>query len=240
MMDTNEKTMNDFGVNLTGKRVVFKGRQFFKANATVDERTFVCKSGPGCIAELEQSYGSFTRPHGYRTIVAESLDGTPEVISSYDIEAYINRAGTLVRLPEETDSNMVEVLPKLILPQKLAVPLPVAIETGEPFQEVATPAYVPPPPQNVKPASQNNKPAKKSDADSTPPPTVAAPANADDLQAAYQNAVAKRLAKGENNCKNGHPVSFENANKSDLRRNGKYCCQPCIELYRTRKLAPAQ
>lgn len=235
MMGTNEKTMNDFGVNLTGKRVVFKARHFYPANATVDERTFVCKSGPGCIAELEQSYGSFTRPHGYRTIVAESLDGTPEVISSYDIEAYINRAGTLVRLPEETDSNMVEVLPKLILPQKLAVPLPVAIETGEPFQEVATPAYVPPP------APEKPKAAKKA-APVAPAPVAepSAPANPDDLQAAYQNAVAKRLAKGENNCKNGHPVSFENANKSDLRRNGKYCCQPCIELYRTRKLAPAQ
>lgn len=224
--------MNDFGVNLTGKRVVFKARQFFKANATVDERTFVCKSGPGCIAELEQSYGSFTRPHGYRTIVAESLDGTPEVISSYDIEAYINRAGTLVQL-EETDSNMVDVAPTLILPPRPA--LAAAIDAAA--LEV-TPA--PAPTQNVKPASQNKKPAKKSDTDFTPPPAVAAPANADDLQAAYQNAVAKRLAKGENNCKNGHPVSFENANKSDLRRNGKYCCQPCIELYRTRKLAPAQ
>lgn len=43
--------MHDYGeIDLKGKQVVVKAKTFYKAKASVRERTFVCSGGPGCLA----------------------------------------------------------------------------------------------------------------------------------------------------------------------------------------------
>lgn len=110
--------MNYFGINLTGKKVVYKAKQFYKKDASVKERTFLCESGPGCLATKEESIGQYMKPYGYATITAQNLDdGSQEKIDSYALEAYFNRAGNLIpREDDFTEQPMVEVQPTLLTP----------------------------------------------------------------------------------------------------------------------------
>lgn len=110
--------MNYFGINLTGKKAVYKAKQFYKAGASVEARTLVCESGPGCFATKADSVGQFMKPYGYATIVARFSDGACEAVDSYALEAYINRAGNLVPREDEftEEPAMVEVEPSLLTP----------------------------------------------------------------------------------------------------------------------------
>ena len=54
--------------------------------------------------------------------------------------------------------------------------------------------------------------------------------NKDSKKAA--RAAAERIERtGKKTCINGHAVKAENANAADLKRTGKYFCDPCIKMY---------
>lgn len=107
--------MNDFGIELKGKKLVFQAKSFYKPGASVDERTFIAEGGPGCIASLEASFGSYMKPYAYRTITGHwQSDSQHDTISSYSVEAYINRAGNIVPRPEDVldmDCAPIEIKP---------------------------------------------------------------------------------------------------------------------------------
>lgn len=87
--------MNDFGHDLTGCRVVFKSGQFYKAKASVAERTFVCESGPGCVMNLKQR-----TVHGHWV-----KDKKPDTFSSYEIETAFDKKGKKLTRSDREGEN---------------------------------------------------------------------------------------------------------------------------------------
>lgn len=69
--------MNDFGINLKGKRGVFKERTFYIPKASAKDRTFNIEGGPG----------SDPDPLRSRKVTGHWLvDGAKDAVSSYDFE----------------------------------------------------------------------------------------------------------------------------------------------------------
>lgn len=62
------------------------------------------------------------------------------------------------------------------------------------------------------------------------------------LTAAFKKARARMKNPDRKRCKHGHAISAKNACVADLRRDGRYCCDPCIKLYaaRAKKAAKPQ
>lgn len=54
------------------------------------------------------------------------------------------------------------------------------------------------------------------------------------LRAAFEKARKHMKTPDRKKCKHGHPICAENACVADLKRMGRYCCDPCIKLYAAR------
>lgn len=52
-----------------------------------------------------------------------------------------------------------------------------------------------------------------------------------DLKRALKAAAERVERTGKKTCVNGHRILAENANAADLKRTGKYYCDPCIQMY---------
>src|SRR5579864_4416847 len=94
---------NDFGVNLTKKKAIFKKKGFYKPNAPARERTLVCISGPGC----KPDQGT-----GRKMEIRWLNDDLRETISSDDLEAYIDDEGNVRELTEAVDVEVEDVSPE--------------------------------------------------------------------------------------------------------------------------------
>ena len=78
---TGVASVNDFNLDLTGKKVVVKQIGFWKNNASTRERTFLCQSGRGCTTGLSL----------FREIQGKWVsDGMKGEISSLDIEKILD------------------------------------------------------------------------------------------------------------------------------------------------------
>jgi hypothetical protein len=90
--------VNNFGINLIGKKVIYKKATFHKPNTTRATRTLICEGGPGCEANGSGILGLLFGPH---TISGRWPDGTRDTISSGELEAYIDDNGNEVEAPVE-------------------------------------------------------------------------------------------------------------------------------------------
>lgn len=127
--------MNRFGhgVDLTGRRVIYAVKYMAThgnhsvpmARRTAEsvplaERIFVAESGPGCLGSNNQD-GSFD---GTRRAITGfwEIDKQKETIDSYNLEGYYNRAGNIVRAPEEEVE--IDMEPVLFVGTKKPAPAP--------------------------------------------------------------------------------------------------------------------
>ena len=96
--------MHDFGkMDLHHLKGVFKASTFYKKGASRKDRTFTILSGPGA--------GPASNTHRKMTVKWDD-GGLEEVISSYDIEILISKAGKDIKAPITAFSgNDVTVVP---------------------------------------------------------------------------------------------------------------------------------
>lgn len=146
--------MNDFGVNLTGKQGIYKAAHFCK-NATKEERTFMCESGPGCSPEK----GTRRSISGYWV-----SDKMRDTIDSNELAFYIDDNGKeipqhnkgidetgviIVRARNEVADPVVLPVPERPQPKRRAVSVPVetapAAESAAPAETTAAVAATPAP-----------------------------------------------------------------------------------------------
>lgn len=88
--------MNNLGIDLTGKTAIYSARSFYKKDAPVEERSFVCLSGRGCDPT----------PGTGRKVYVRWPDGVEEDIDSHVIEAVLENGVWINPLPEETSAEV--------------------------------------------------------------------------------------------------------------------------------------
>lgn len=213
--------MNDFGVNIEGTRAIYNARAFYKRDASKEERTFTCESGPGCSHDAGGLPGL---AFGARTIKARWADGTTDTIDSYSIEAIINSRGREIPKPDDGLAT-VEDIAYVVRLEDEEKPVFIPVKATAPIQaESAVPKQANAATQTAVEVTQKAK--------ASAPRASAAPVDitSPEYVQIYAAAIAKRKVQAVE-CKHGHPVNIENANPPDLRRDGKYCCLPCIKNY---------
>src|SRR4051812_23399891 len=101
--------MNNFGVNLTGKRAIYNQEKFYKPNTTKPTRTFICESGPGCDPKSPASRLGLT--FSDRTVTGRwESDNTRDTIDVNSLEAYFDADGNEIKLKDTRETGTVQVM----------------------------------------------------------------------------------------------------------------------------------